>query len=129
MRLMNPVAVRARLALLTIFRDLGIPAGDVLSIGEISRTWSDYGVRACDLAPALDSLLREGLLVLEPGSQDVLALTAMGERWLRRQPAWLKQQLLVKRIAARRRRKRGEETDPGVACRRIEDVAPQVAGC
>lgn len=126
----DPAALRAELAVLGIFRDLGLPVGDVLSIGEIRRAWPRYAVRASDLAPALEALMQKGLLVLEPGSQDVLTLTAMGERWLRKQPGWLKYRLLVPRISRRRRRGDGLQPESSASLRRRrDDPAPQLDGC
>jgi hypothetical protein len=122
----DPVALRAQLAVLSIFRDVGIPAGDVLSIGEIGRAWPEYAVRLSDLRPALDALIEERVLALEPGSQDVLVLTTIGERWLREQPGWLKYRLLVPRIWRKRRRGRRAQADASTLRRRRDDAAPQV---
>lgn len=107
--LKDPTALRAQMAVLSIYRDLGIPAGDVLSIREIAQHWADYGVRAADLMWALDALVRDGLLARMPGAPDRMVLTAVGENWLRQQPPWLEYRLLVPR-AARARAKRRQGT-------------------
>lgn len=129
MELTNPVALRAQLAVLSIFRELGVTAGDVLSIGEIRRTWPGYAVRRSDLVPALEALIEEGRLAFEPGSQDVLTLTTKGERWLRQQLGRPKDRLLVPRTARQRRRNRGAPLEAAVLRRRRDDPAPQIDGC
>lgn len=120
----DAAALRAQLTILAIFRELGCPVGDVVSIGEITRAWPRYAMRANDLPPALKRLMADGRLVLEPGSQDVLTLTVDGERWMRRQAAESTCSLPVRRS----RRARSGARSPAVG-RRHDDPVPQHDGC
>jgi hypothetical protein len=126
MELKDPDALRARLAILKIFEDAGVPAGEVRSVREIAQAWPRYGVRSSDLAPALESLLDEGALTLAPGSEDALRLTTEGDRWLRRHPGWLKYRLLAPRFSRMRLDVHAEQPDPPVFRRRSADSASRV---
>lgn len=124
----DPNEIRARLALLTLYRDMGIAVSDALSTGEIRALWPEQGVRAGDMRWAIDGLIRDGLLSRAPDEPDRLVLTAMGEQWLRAQPAWLEYRLLVLRAArARGRRRAGSDPQP-VFLRRSGDPPTLLGG-
>lgn len=105
---MDTTRLRAHMALMGIFRDLGIPVADGLPVAEIEAFWPEYGVRADDLWWAIDELVRGGLLARDMATPGRLVLTRVGEQWLRDQPAWLEYRLIVLR-AARVRCRRSEQ--------------------
>ena len=114
--------LRAQLAVLSIFRDLGVPAGDALSVDQLVELWPDYGIRANDLVSALDGLVREGYLAHMPGTADQIVLTIAGDRWFRQQPALLEYRLLVPRASrARYQRIQGQQPETPVDRRRGGD--------
>lgn len=122
---MDTTRLRAHMALMGIFRDLGIPVADALPVAEIETLWPEYGVRAGDLWWAIDELVRDGLLARDVATPDRLLLTRVGEQWLREQPAWLEYRLIVLR-AARARCRRGEQDlalRPNLRRRRGESAA------
>jgi hypothetical protein len=89
--------LRAELALMSIFRDLGVSADAPVPLVEITRRWSDYGVRVTDLPGAVDRLIQRGLLSRRQEVPTYLARTPAGRSWFDEQPAWLEYQLLVPR--------------------------------
>ena len=67
-----------RLALLRIFADAGVGAGDSLSFPQISRRWPHTGLRDSDLRDAVRELLDSGELV-GSGQDETLNLTLSPE--------------------------------------------------
>lgn len=94
--------LRAEIAVMRIFRSLGVPADVFLTGEEISREWPAYGVRAGDLAGAIDRLVKRGLLARRHEAPDQIALTVAGSDWFDEQPGWLEYHLLVPRVARAR---------------------------
>ena len=116
--------LRAQMAVMSIFRSLGVPAGEPLSMGELSRHWGDYGVRATDLDGALDDLARKGLVLRHPETPDQIAKTVAGEQWLGEQPAWVEYQLLMPRASRVAFLRQDGDRRPAPARRRRRDDAP-----
>ena len=114
--------------MLGIYRDLGIPVSDALSRDEIVGLWPEQGVRAGDLDGAIEGLVRDGLLARSADAPDRLVLTAVGEQWLRRQPAWLEYRLLVLRAARARCKRRNGGGAPAVMVRRRSGDPPTLIG-
>lgn len=121
----DPTELRARMAVLALYRDLGIAPGDAMAISEIERLWPEVGVRASDLPWALESLVRDGFLARQAGAAERLVLTAVGERWMRDQPPWLEYRLLVLRAARMRYLRRHRASTPQVIPRRRRDDPPE----
>jgi hypothetical protein len=110
--------LRAELAVMRLFRHLGVPAEVFLSIEEIAAHWRRYGVRATDLPGAIDRLVARGLLVRRQDDRHQVACTVAGANWFDEQPGWLEYHLLVPRIA--RARFVGESGDhEGSGARRL----------
>jgi hypothetical protein len=125
----DPTELRARRAILSIFRDLGISAAETLSETEITQLWPEYGVRTGDLSWAIEGLVHDGMLARAADAPDHLVLTAVGERWLREQPAWLEYRLVVLRAArARCRRRNGEPAPAAIVLRRSSDAPTLIGG-
>lgn len=110
--------LRAQMAVMSIFRDLGLQAGEALPIDEIARRWGDYGIRASDLDGALEALLRKGLITREGEARERISKTRAGEAWFAEQPAWVEYQLLVPRALRAAFMRQHGERKPGTARRR-----------
>ena len=94
--------LRAELAVMRMFRDLGIPADVFLSVQEIERHWPSFGVRAGDLPGAIDRMVQRGLVVRRPDAPGQIACTVAGANAFDEQPGWLESHLLTPRIARAR---------------------------
>ena len=72
-----------RLALLRIFAEAGVRAGNCLSFVEIGERWTNSGLRAADLRNATRDLVESGdLISLERNSALVFALSEWAYRAL-----------------------------------------------
>lgn len=119
---MDPSQLRADLALMRLFRHLGVPVDVHLPIDEIERHWTTFGVRSGDLQGAIERLLQRGLLARRQEAPDQVACTVAGSNWLDEQPAWLEYHLLVPRISrARFMQESGGQSFHGTRRRRSGD--------
>ncbi|MGH8519178.1 MAG: hypothetical protein ACREUE_17145 [Panacagrimonas sp.] len=119
-RMTDVTQLRAELALMSLYRNLGVPAEISLPLEVIGQHWPDYGIRASDLPGAIYRLVQKGFLSRRHGAPELIARTVAGEDWFDDQPAWLEYHLLqprvsraqfVRRIAPRKpmaRRRRGD---------------------
>lgn len=98
----EPSQLRADLALMRLFRHLGVPVDVPLPVDEIRRHWTTFGVRSGDLPGAIERLLGRGLLTQRQDAPDQVACTVAGSNWLDEQPAWLEYHLLLPRISRAR---------------------------
>lgn len=118
--------LRSDLALMHMFRRLGVPADVYLTADEIERQWVHFGVRRTDLPGAVERLVRRGLLARRADMPDQIACTVAGSNWLDEQPGWLEYQLLVPRMArARYLRESGESFFRGPRRRRVGERLPR----
>ena len=116
--------LRAELAVMSIFRDCGVPADVFVPIEDIARHWADYGVRAADLNGAIDRLAARHLVARRQDAPTQVARTVAGQNWFDEQPAWLLYHLLVPRISrARFQRGHAERITSGARRRRGSDQA------
>jgi hypothetical protein len=119
----NANRLRAQMAVMRIFRTLGVLAGEPVHIGELARHWADLGIRSSDLGVALDDLVRKNLIFRPSDGPDHIAQTRAGEAWFDHQPAWVEYQLLAPRAArAAYLRQQAEGKPAAVRRRRREDL-------
>ena len=101
--------LRAELAVMRIFRHLGVPADVFLQGDELARQGAACGIRAGDVPAAVDRLVKRGLLARRHEFPEQVACTVAGVNWFDEQPGWLEYHLLTPRVArARYARENGE---------------------
>lgn len=115
--------LRAELALMSVYRNLGITAGVSLPLEEIERQWPDFGVRASDLLPTIQRLERKGYLSRRGGVPELVTLTLAGENWFDQQPGYLEYRLLVPRASRVAFLRRYGQRKPALARRRRREDA------
>lgn len=116
--------LRAELAVMSIFRNLGIPASCSLPLAELERRWPEYGVRASDLHWAIGALDRRGFLDRRAGEPELITLTLAGKNWFDQQSGYLEYMLIVPRISrARFLRHHGMGRQVAMRRRRRDDSA------
>lgn len=104
-----------RLALLRIFAEAGVGAGEKLSFGEVSARWPQTGLRGSDLRDAVRELLDSGDLIGSGGDEALsLALSPETQRSVREPHGVLQMASFDEEATlfmARHRRKSGRLTE------------------